>query len=115
MPTKSPSVWVEASPSLPPYLPPVYDFEQGEDKEWKEKKPPSPGHMKPQKERSHKKERISLPPLCYPRTKPRQRALFGAKCSQIFLWTSEILLLGLQKFTEVKLTPEERGGYHMRT
>jgi len=41
--------------------------------------------------------------------------MFGAKCSQIFLWTSEILLLGLQKFTEVKLTPEERGGYHMRT
>lgn len=40
---------------------------------------------------------------------------FDAKCFQIFLWTPEILLLGLQEFTEVKLTLEERGEYHVRT
>ena len=34
---------------------------------------------------------------------------FGARCSQLFLWTPDILLVGLQELTEGKCTPEEKG------
>lgn len=75
--------------------------------------PASPGHMK--QERGHKKERICLClPVCLAHTCTHTHR-FGAKCSQLFFWTPEILLLGLQELTEGHCTAEEKGSCHLRS
>ena len=65
--------------------------------------------------RPQKGKNLSLSP-CLSRTHTCTHThWFGAKCSQLFLWTPEVLLLGLQELTEGQCTAEEKGSCHLRS
>ena len=125
MPTKRPPVWARSTsgftlagePGTSHHLHMILSTGETGSQVVEGREPASPEHVKQQKERGHKKERLCLYlPVCLWHTHACTHTYqFGAKCPQFLLWTPEILLLGLRELTEGKRTPEEKGSCHLRS
>lgn len=110
MPTRPPSVWVRSITRFTLYLYLHMILSKGKTKSVRER-----NHLPQDTRSSRRKEATKRKESLSPRPCSATHIYIWCQMLPAFLWTPEILLLGLQEFTEVKITPEERGGYHMRT
>lgn len=121
MPTKPPSVWARSTTGFTLAREPCTSHRLIWAQGWQGVRGGRKGaslpraHEAAEGKRPQKGKNLSLPPCLSVTHMHTHTHQFGAKCSQLFLWTPEILLLGLQELTEGKCTPEEKGSCHLRS